>query len=132
MVDPVEAFCHVGIEDIFGFMAHGREHGFDRIVTGSARTKSRAVGFKTRFPFRLERGFDQGLEGTVCHHGDAEGPLLDRVGCRDPDPADRLGFLPKPQGVDQCESLGGRQCFDPVDTRGLLAVMLLGHLPYGS
>jgi hypothetical protein len=28
--------------------------------------------------------------------------------------------------------LGGRQGFDPVDTRGLLAVILLGHLPYGS
>jgi hypothetical protein len=56
MVDPVEAFCHVGIEDLGGFMANGREHGFNRIVTGSARTKSIAVGFRTRFPCRLERG----------------------------------------------------------------------------
>jgi hypothetical protein len=28
--------------------------------------------------------------------------------------------------------VGERQCFDPVDTCGLLAVLLLGHLPYGS
>lgn len=109
MIDPVEAFGAVGVEGIFGVMAQGREHGFDRIMAGPSRSKAVAVGFKARFPCGFERGFGQGLERTVCYHGEAEGPLLGRIRFGDPDPADRLGLLPTSQGVNQRESLGWRQ-----------------------
>ena len=108
-MDPVDACGDGGVSGLWGLMAQGREHGVDRIMAGPARSKAIAVGFKARFPFGFEHGFGQGWERTVCHHGDAEGPLLGGVRCGDPDPAYRLGLLPKSQEVDQRESLGWRQ-----------------------
>ena len=53
----------------FGFMAQGRENRFDRIVTGSTRSKAIAVGFKAGLPFGFESRFDQTLACPVSHHG---------------------------------------------------------------
>ena len=131
-VDPSDAGGPVGREDRWGVRAKGRDQGVDRRVTGAARAPSRAGGGPTRGPCRRARGCAHGLAGTVCPHGEAEGPVRDRVGLRAPDPADRRGCLPTPPGVDPCASWGGRQGCAPVDPRGLLAVRRVGHLPSGS
>src|SRR5215813_2965080 len=99
MFDAVEAFCNVGVEGIFGFMANGRENGADRIMTGSAWTKSITVGFKAGFPFGFEGRGDQTLPGPIGHHGDAERTLLRGVRFSDPDPPHRLDRLSYSQGV---------------------------------
>jgi hypothetical protein len=65
LVDPIKAFFDIGIEDIFGFMANGREHGFDGILTGASRSKAIAVWGKACFPLGFERVFDQCLAGEV-------------------------------------------------------------------
>src|SRR6266542_1490294 len=131
MIDTVETFCNIRIEGIFGFMAQGRENRFDRIVTGSTRSKAIAVGFKAGLPFGFESRFDQTLACPVSHHGNAQGPVLGGAGLRNPDPTHRLYRLPKSQVVCQCEALGGSQGFYPIDPRSLLALVLLGYFPHG-
>src|SRR5712692_12037240 len=131
MIDAVEAFCDVGVEGIFGFMANGRENGGDRIMTGSAWTKSITVGFKAGFPFGFEGRFDQTLQCSIGHHGDAERSLLSGVRFGDPDPPHRLDRLSQSQGVRQREPLGWSQRLYPVDSRGFLPLIVLSHLPHG-
>jgi hypothetical protein len=65
MINPVEAFCDVGIQNVFGFMADERENGFDRIVTGPTRSAAVAVGCKACFPGGFEHPVGQRLEGAV-------------------------------------------------------------------
>src|SRR5919201_2384472 len=132
MVDPVEAFGNIGVEPIVGCMAQGREHGFDRIVTGSAWAKAIAVGFKAGFPFGFERRLDQGLARTIRHDGDASRPLRGALGFGNPNPASRLGLLPKPQGLRECQALAWCEGLHPIDAGSRLAMMLLAHLPYGE
>src|SRR5262249_51714521 len=73
MINPVEAFFDVGIQNVFGFMADDREHGCDRIVTGPARSEAVAVGGKACFPFGFEHTVGQRLAGAVVDGGDTEG-----------------------------------------------------------
>jgi hypothetical protein len=63
--NPVEAVFDIGIEDLFGFMAHGRETGVDGLLTGASRSNARAVWGTAGFPRGGERVFDQGLAGAV-------------------------------------------------------------------
>src|SRR5215813_15602411 len=71
----IEAFCDVGIQNVFGFMADDRENGFDRIVTGPARSEAVAVGGKACFPFGFEHTVGQRLEGAVVYGGNPHSTL---------------------------------------------------------
>ena len=70
LINPVEAFFDVSIQDIFGFMAHGCEQSFDGILTGASRSKAIAVWGKACFPFGFERAFDQCLASAVMYGRD--------------------------------------------------------------
>ena len=51
MRDAVKAFFDVGVQDLFGFLANGRDNRCNRIVAGTPRAKAIAVGCEARLPF---------------------------------------------------------------------------------
>ena len=114
MIDPVEAFFDVGIQNVFGFMADDRENGCDRIVTGPARSEAVAVGGKACFSFGFEHTVGQRLEGAVVYGGDTQRPHV--VGPRFwyPYPTHRCGFVTQGQGLSQRQPLRGGEGFDPI------------------
>jgi hypothetical protein len=107
MRDAVETFFDVGVQDIFGFLANGRENGGDRIVTGPSWAKPVAVGCEARLPFRFQRAFDEGVAGSIGHGRNAQWSLVRRIWLRDPDAADRGGGAIEGEGLCQGEALGG-------------------------
>ena len=114
MINPVEAFFDVGIQNVFGFMADDRENGCDRIVTGPARSEAVAVGGKACFSFGFEHTVGQRLEGAVVYGGDTQRPHV--VGPRFwyPYPTHRCGFVTQGQGLSQRQPLRGGEGFDPI------------------
>jgi hypothetical protein len=54
MREAVEAFFDVGVQDIFGFLANGRENRRNRIVTGTPWAKPVAIGCEARLPFGIQ------------------------------------------------------------------------------
>jgi hypothetical protein len=70
MVDFVEAFFEVGVEDEFGFEANVIEDGFNGIVGTASGSETVRVWLEDRFPLRFQRLFDQRLPGAVKHRGD--------------------------------------------------------------
>ena len=107
MREAVEAFFDVGVQDIFGFLAHGRENRCNRSVAGTPGAKAIAVGFEARLPFGCQGAFDEGVAGSIGHGWDAEWSLLRRAWFRDPDAADRGGRAIEDEGLRQGEALGG-------------------------
>ena len=85
----IEAFCDVGVQDIFGFLANGRENRCNRIVAGAPGAKAIAVGCEARLPCRFQRAFDEGGAGSIGHGRHAQWSLIRRAWLRDPDAADR-------------------------------------------
>jgi hypothetical protein len=51
MGNPVEAFLHIGVQDIFGLEADEVENRFPRIVCCASGTKAIGVWLKPGFPF---------------------------------------------------------------------------------
>src|SRR5581483_3046298 len=72
----LEALGDVRVKNIFSFACNRHKDGFNRIMTGPPRTKTIAVTFEARFPFRFECFFDQSLPSAVLHYGYAQGSLL--------------------------------------------------------
>ena len=107
MRDAVEAFFDVGIQDVLGFLANGRENRRNRIVTGPPGAKAIAVGFEACLPFRFQHAFNESLAGSIGHGRDAERSLLRRAWFRDPDAADRCRGAIEAQGLCQGEALRG-------------------------
>ena len=58
LVDAVEAFFDVRVQDILVLMGDGVENRLNRIVTGATGSEAIAVGLKARFPFGFERDLD--------------------------------------------------------------------------
>jgi len=58
MIYPVEAFCDVGIQNVFLQMNDSVEDCFDGIMTGPPRSESITVWFKLGFPLWFECKFD--------------------------------------------------------------------------
>jgi hypothetical protein len=108
MRDAVKAFFDVGVQDIFGFLANGRENRCNRIVAGTPGAKAIAVGGEARLPFGFQGAFDACVAGSIGHAWDAERSLLRRAWLRAPDAADRGGGAVEGQGLCQGEALGGR------------------------
>ena len=67
MREAVEAFFDGGVQDILGFLAHGRENRCHRIVTGTPWAKPVAIGFEARLPFRCQRTFNESMAGSIGH-----------------------------------------------------------------
>ena len=108
VINTVEAFCYISIEDPFGLLIDADIGGSNRIPGRASRSKSIAIRFKTSFPLRFERYVDQCLECSVEDGRDASRPLLVRCRFGYPDPSDGLRLLVQSQGVDQGQSLGRR------------------------
>src|SRR5262249_59142510 len=91
MRNAVEAFFDVGVQDIFGFLANGRENRCNRIVAGTPWAKAVAVGFEARLPFGFQGAFDKGVAGSIGPGRGAERSLVRRARFRGPDPAGGAG-----------------------------------------
>src|SRR5262245_60209003 len=113
MRNAVEAFFDVGVQDIFGFLANGRENRCNRIVAGTPGAKAVAVGFEARLPFGFQGAFDKGVAGSIGHGWNAERSLVRRARFRDPDAADRGGSTIEGEGLCQGEALGGGRDLTP-------------------
>ena len=107
MRNAVEAFFDIGVQNVLGFLANGRENRRNRIVTGTPWAKAIAVGFEACLPFRFQHAFDESLAGSIGHGRDAERSLLRRAWFRDPDAADRCSAVVESKGLCQGEALGG-------------------------
>lgn len=107
MRDAVEAFFDVGVQDIFGFLANGRENRCNRIVAGAPGAKAIAVGCEARLPCGFQGAFNECVTGSIGHGWDAERSLLRRAWFGDPDAADRCSAVVESKGLCQGEALGG-------------------------
>src|SRR5215831_16993381 len=105
-------------------MADDRENGFDRIVTGPARSESIAVGFKACFPFGFEHTVGQRLEGSVMYGGNAQRPHVVGPRFRYPYATIRGGFVTESQGMRERQSLLGGQGLDPVNACRLFPLVM--------
>ena len=113
MREAVEAFFDVGVQDVLGFLANGRENRRNRIVTGAPGAKAIAVGFEARLPFRFQHAFDESMAGSIGHGRNTKRSLLRRGWFRDPDAADRGGGAVEGEGLCQGEALGGVKDLTP-------------------
>lgn len=107
MREAVKAFFDVGVQDLCGFLAHGRESRGNRLVAGTPGAKALAVGFEARLPFGFQGAFHEGVAGSLGHGWDAERSLFRRAWFRDPDAADRCRAAVEGQGLCQGEALRG-------------------------
>jgi hypothetical protein len=92
MIDAVEAFFDVSIQDIFGLFVDARVDGCDRIMAGASWSEAVAIRFELGFPFGFEGELGHCLPCAVLDDGDAQRPFVLGVGFRNPDPADGLGL----------------------------------------
>src|SRR5262249_61637547 len=83
----VKIFGKWAVQNTLGFLIDPAMNRFDRIVGAAPRAKAIAVRFKSRFPFRFQRRFDQSLTRPVAYHGDAQWTQLRRVRLWYPDPS---------------------------------------------
>ena len=113
-------------------MAKGRENGFERLVTGTARPKPITMGLNAGLPGGFESRLDQTLQRSICPHGNPPRSVLRGARFRNPRPPHWLHPLPNSQPLSQREALGESQGFYALDPCGLLASVSLGHLPHGS
>jgi hypothetical protein len=92
MVNAIEAFRNIRIQNVFRRLLDALENRFDGIMTGTSRSKSITVRLEPGFPFGFQGEFHQCLPCSVGEGGNAERPLF--VGSRlgDPDPTGRLGL----------------------------------------
>lgn len=130
MRDFIEALSDIGIEHVFGLEANRQEDSFDRVVTRAAWTKPIRIGFEARFPFRLESQFDERLPRPVMQGRDAERSLS--IGFGNPNPPERSRFGIEAQGIDQAEAFGWFEGFNPIDTSGAAALVILSDPAHGQ
>jgi hypothetical protein len=113
MCDAVEALFDVGVQDIFGLLAHGRANRGYRLVTGTPWANALAVGVEACLPCRSQHAFDESLAGSIGQGRDAERSLLRRAWFWAPDAADRGCGAIEGQGLCQGEALGGSKDLPP-------------------
>jgi hypothetical protein len=132
LADPIQAFFDIGVEEIFGFMANGRAHRGERIVTGSPWSKAIAVGGQTRFSFRFKHVFSHLLAGSIRHRGDSQGPVVRRARFWYPGASDGAGRPIEGARLGYPQALLGHQGFHAVNPCRLFPAIVLGDPPGGE
>lgn len=132
MINTVEAFGSLGIQNPCGLLIDADIDGSNRIPGRASRSQSVTVWFKARFPLWFERHVDQCLECSVEDCRDTSRPFLVRCRFGYPDPSDGLCLVMELQGVGQGQSLGWREGFPSVNPSRLLALVILRDPTYGS
>jgi hypothetical protein len=127
LVDAVEAFGNVGIEHILGALLDAFKDGHDRIVAGSAWSKSVAVGLELGFPLGFQCEFDQSLSCSIRQGGNAEGPLFIGSGLGNPDSTDWLWPGIQIEAGNPVQSLMRFEGSNAIYPRSVLALVVLSH-----
>jgi hypothetical protein len=130
VVDAVEAFRDVSIQDVLRLVSDLLKNCLDGIMAGPSRSEAVGVGLETRFPLRFENQLDQRLCCSFGHRGNAQRPLFLRAGLGYPYPTHRLGWSLQVQVRDQGPPLMGFQGNNPIDPRCLLALVVLSDTTY--
>ena len=130
VINTIEAFGYISIQDPFGLLIDADIDGSNRIPGRASRSTSIAVRLETSFPLGFERHGDQGLEGSVDDGRDTSRPLLVRCRFGYPNPPDGLCLVVQSQGVDQGQSLVGREGFPSVNPRRFLPLVILSDPTY--
>lgn len=73
MINPVETFGDVGIQDIFGFVTDKIENSLNSIVGTPSWSEPITIWFKVGFPFWFKSQFNQGLFRSVFYGRNREG-----------------------------------------------------------
>ncbi|HEV3263109.1 MAG TPA: hypothetical protein VG013_40115, partial [Gemmataceae bacterium] len=125
MVDAVEAFRNISIQNVLRTLLDTLEDRFHRIMTGASRSESIAVRLELGFPFGFQRELDQRLQCSVREGWNAERPLFVGSGFGNPDSTGGLRLDIQIQGGYQDESfLGFEGCY-AVYAGGFLTLVVL-------
>jgi len=70
LIDTVEAFFDISIQDIFGLFVDARIDSCNRIMAGASWAAAVAIGFELGFPCGFEGQLGHCLPCAVLHNGD--------------------------------------------------------------
>jgi len=132
VLESVEAFGDVCIQDVFRLLVDAFVDGFDRVVAGPSGAESVTVGFEVGFPFRFQRKGCERLLRSGFHCWDTEGSLFFGAGFGDPNPAHGLGLVSEAEDGGKAKSLRWGEGFDPIHPSGSLTLVILCHLSDGE
>jgi len=131
MTDVIECSFDIGVQDILGLVSDDNKDRSDRIMTGTSRAKSVAVGFEFAFPCWLKRKLDEGLLRPCLHHGNTKRALFRLPWLRNVYSSHRLGFLPLPlvrvNVFNHDKSKFRMDRFDSIYPCCLLPLVILSH-----
>src|SRR6516165_509302 len=132
VVDPIEAFGDIRIQDVLGAVLDARVNGLKRVVAGSSWSKAVAVRLELGFPFGLQGERHQRLRGTIVDGWNAERPLLVAAGFGNPDATDRLWPGIQVEGVDQGRAVFRFEAGDAIDAGSVFAAVVLADTSDGK
>jgi hypothetical protein len=122
---PVEALCHVGLEDVLVLLVTTRLERCDRLVTRTSWTAAVAVGLALRLPCRCPGEWRPGVAGAIRSDRHPSRPVVRRAWWRHPDAAYGLDLRGQRPGLREAEPLGRWAGCDPLHSGSPVPPMVL-------
>ena len=124
LIDTIEALRDISVQGGLGLLLNRDEDGPDSVVDGPSGSASIAVGFEPCFPLRFKDEFDEGLECPIVEGGNRKRAFVVFARLRNPHPSGGAAGRQRAELSRQGTSLAGCERFDPVNPRGVLALVM--------
>ena len=126
LVDPIETLRDISIQGVRGLLLNRDEDRPDGVVDGSSGSESIAVGFAPCFPCRCKDEFAEGVECPIVERGNRQRAFVVCARLRNPHPSGGSAGRQRAERSRQGTPLGWCERCDPVNPRGVLALVVLG------